>query len=65
MTAPAIGTALQKSFDLAGALNVTGTPTYIIGDDIIPGAVPLDELKTAIANMRACGSAISCPAKSG
>ncbi len=58
-----ISGALQKSYDLAKALNVNGTPTYIIGDEIIPGAVPLDQLQTAIANMRACGSAASCPAK--
>jgi protein-disulfide isomerase len=64
MQSPQVSAALQKSYDLAKSLNVTGTPTYIIGDEIIPGAVPLDELKTAIANMRACGSAVSCQ-KSG
>ena len=57
--------ALQKSMDLANKLGVTGTPTYIIGDEMIPGAVPIDDLRAAIANMRACGSAVSCPAKSG
>jgi protein-disulfide isomerase len=56
-----ISNALQKSYDLAKTLNVAGTPTYIIGDEIIPGAVPLDQLKAAIANMRNCGSAVSCP----
>ena len=61
MQAPAITVALQKSYSLAKSLNVTGTPTYIIGDTIIPGAVPLDALKAAIANVRACGSAVSCP----
>jgi len=61
MQAPAITAALQKSYSLAKSLNVTGTPTYIIGDTIIPGAVPLDALKAAIANVRACGSAVSCP----
>jgi protein-disulfide isomerase len=61
MQSPAVAAALQKSYDLARALNVTGTPTYIIGDQIIPGAVPLDSLKASIANMRACGSAVSCP----
>jgi len=65
MQQPAISGALQKSYDLAKTLNVTGTPTYIIGDEIIPGAVPIDQLRTAIANMRACGSAVSCPASSG
>ena len=64
MQSPAVAAALQKSYDLARALNVTGTPTYIIGDQIIPGAVPLDSLKASIANMRACGSAVACP-KSG
>ena len=65
MQAPAITAALQNSFDVAKALEVNGTPTYIIGDEMIPGAVPIDQLKTAIANMRACGSALSCPAKAG
>jgi protein-disulfide isomerase len=60
-----ISSALQRSYDLAKTLNVAGTPTYIIGDEIIPGAVPLDQLKAAIANMRACGSAVSCPANAG
>jgi protein-disulfide isomerase len=63
MQDPSITAAIQSSFDLAQKLNLTGTPTYIIGDEIIPGAVPLDQLKTAIANMRACGSAVSCPVK--
>ncbi len=61
MQAQPVNDALQKSYDLAKALNVTGTPTYIIGDALIPGAVPIDDLRTAIANMRACGSAVSCP----
>jgi len=65
MQAQSVSADLQKSFDLANALSVSGTPTYIIGDKIIPGAVPIDDLRTAIANMRACGSAISCPAKAG
>ena len=65
LQSPAISAALQKTYDLAKTLNLTGTPTYIIGDEIIPGAVPIDDLKTAIANMRACGSALGCPATSG
>jgi protein-disulfide isomerase len=65
MQDPKITAAIQSSLDLAQKLDLTGTPTYIIGDEIIPGAVPLDQLKTAIANVRACGSAIGCPAKQG
>jgi len=61
MQAPSVTAALGNSYNLAKALNVSGTPTYIIGDEIIPGAVPIDDLKSAISNMRACGSAVSCP----
>lgn len=63
MQSKSVNDVLQRSYDLAKALNVTGTPTYIIGDALIPGAVPIDDLRTAIANMRACGST-QCP-KSG
>jgi len=52
---------LSRSYDLAKALDVSGTPTFIIGDEIIPGAVGLERLKSRIANMRACGST-TCPA---
>lgn len=47
---------IQKSYDIAQALNVSGTPTYIIGDEIIPGAIGIDELRLRIANMRKCGA---------
>ena len=39
--------AIQKSYDIAKALNITGTPTYIIGDEMIPGAIGIDELRSA------------------
>jgi protein-disulfide isomerase len=52
--------AIQQSYDLAKALNIGGTPTYILGDELIPGALPLDQLREKIANLRACGST-ECP----
>lgn len=60
MQSPAVSAELQKSFKLAQSLGVSGTPTYIIGDAMIPGAVPIAQLRTAISNMRTCGSA-QCP----
>lgn len=51
----AVAKAIQTSYEIARALNITGTPTYIIGNEIIPGAIGIDELRTRIANMRACG----------
>jgi protein-disulfide isomerase len=50
-----VGESIQASYEIAKALNITGTPTYIIGNEIIPGAIGLDELRERISNMRACG----------
>ncbi len=54
-----VGKIIGRSYDIAQALNVGGTPTYIIGNEIVEGAVGIDALKSRIANMRACGEA-SC-----
>jgi len=51
----AVNAVIQRSYDIAQALQVSGTPTFIIGDEVIPGAVGVDALRTRIANMRACG----------
>lgn len=55
MGTPKVSDTIQTSYDIAKALNITGTPTYIIGNEVIPGAIGIDELKGRIANMRACG----------
>lgn len=47
---------LQRAYALAQALDITGTPAFIIGDEIIPGAVGVDALREAITNVRECGS---------
>lgn len=47
--------AIQRSYTLAQTLGVTGTPAYIIGEEVIPGAIGVDGLRERIANMRACG----------
>lgn len=56
MSEEQVARTIQKSYEIAQALGITGTPTYIIGNEIIPGAIGADELRTRIANMRECGS---------
>lgn len=51
-----VSLTLARSYQIADALNIGGTPTYILGDEIIPGAVGIEALRERIANMRACGS---------
>jgi protein-disulfide isomerase len=55
MGTESVAQSIQSSYEIAKALNITGTPTYILGNEIIPGAIGLDELRNRIANMRACG----------
>ena len=55
---PKVTAAIDKSYDIARKLDITGTPTYIIGNEVIPGAVGIDDLRTRIANMRKCGDSV-------
>ncbi len=52
MAAPEIAQALKANLALADALNIHGTPAFIVGDKIVPGAVDLDALKDMVADAR-------------
>jgi protein-disulfide isomerase len=52
MKAPAIERMLKVNFALADDLDIQGTPGFIIGDQIVPGAIGLDDLKQLIADTR-------------
>ena len=58
MKAPAIQAALQETITLGTKLGVTGTPAFIIGDEIAPGAVGVEPLRLAVMNVRNCGKAV-------
>jgi protein-disulfide isomerase len=53
MQASEIDAYLQTVRGLAQGLNVRGTPTMVIGEEIFRGAVPADTLRQAIAQARA------------
>jgi protein-disulfide isomerase len=46
---------LQKNLELAEAIGATGTPAFVIGDQIIQGAVGYDALRKAVAEARSQG----------
>jgi protein-disulfide isomerase len=52
MAAPEIDRALKANLQLAEALDIRGTPGFVIGDEIVPGAIDLETLKTLIAAAR-------------
>ena len=51
-------TILENNAALADKLGITGTPAFLIGEQLIPGAVGLEPLRQAVANMRTCGKAV-------
>jgi protein-disulfide isomerase len=54
LASPEVKATLQENFKLAEALGLNGTPSYVIGEDVVVGAVGLDALKEKVNNSR-CG----------
>lgn len=55
MEDPAIKKYLQETVELARKLGVTGTPGFIIGGKLFPGAIDKEHMKKLIAEARATG----------
>ena len=55
MESDAVNSHLAVSQGLARDLGFTGTPAFVIGDALVPGAVPLDELQELVAQARTDG----------
>jgi protein-disulfide isomerase len=48
-----IGEALDETVKLAEALGISGTPTYVVGQAVIPGAIGVANLKKQVEQSRA------------
>lgn len=57
MDDPKLSNAIQEVYSIADGLGITGTPSYIIGDKVIFGAVGYDALMPRVNNLRECGKA--------
>lgn len=55
MQSDAVTAHIDASRGLAQSLGFTGTPAFVIGDALVPGAVPLSDLETLIAQARGDG----------
>lgn len=53
MQDPAIQGHLQANESLAGALGITGTPGFLFGKQLVPGAISLDDMKKFVSAARA------------
>ncbi len=47
--------SVQETYQLAQSLGITGTPSYVIGNELVQGAVGFDDLEAKVKNMRSCG----------
>jgi protein-disulfide isomerase len=52
MGSPEIAQAIKDNLKLAEALDIHGTPAFVIGDKVVPGAADLDTLKTMVSAAR-------------
>ncbi len=57
MASPEVRATLEESFKLAQDLGVNGTPSYVVGNEVVVGAVGLATLKEKINTAR-CGKAV-------
>lgn len=57
-TAPSVKDGLEESDRLGHDLALNGTPSYVIGDEVVVGAVGYDELKAKLDNVRKCGKVV-------
>jgi len=56
LASPEVKTTLEENFKLAEVLSLNGTPSYVIGSDVVVGAVGLPALQEKINTSR-CGKA--------
>jgi protein-disulfide isomerase len=56
MASPEVKATLEETFKLAEPLGLNGTPSYVVGQNVVVGAVGASELKSKINTAR-CGKA--------
>jgi protein-disulfide isomerase len=55
MKAPDVRAGLTEVMQVADQLSLTGTPSWVLGKEVVIGAVGYDELRGKVANMKKCG----------
>ncbi|NQW10214.1 MAG: DsbA family protein [Alphaproteobacteria bacterium] len=55
MASPAIQAQIQKTYQLAQALQIQGTPAFTIGERLIPGAISQEQMVELVAKVRQGG----------
>jgi protein-disulfide isomerase len=53
MDSAEVSRRLAETRDLAQTLAVSGTPTFVFGDQMLRGYLPFEEMQTMLAELRA------------
>jgi len=57
MESPDVKSGLSEVMQLADALQINGTPTFVVGQDVVVGAVGYDQLRDKVDAVHKCGHA--------
>jgi protein-disulfide isomerase len=52
MKDPSVADTINRNYALAEALGIKGTPAFILGNELVPGAITADEMQKRIAALR-------------
>ena len=58
MDSPDVKTGIEEVMRMADALQINGTPSFVVGQEVVIGAVGYDELKEKIDSVHKCGHAV-------
>jgi protein-disulfide isomerase len=58
MDGPEVKATIQDNVMLGDRLGLTGTPAFVVGDEVISGAVGLEPMRKTVAGVRQCGKAV-------
>jgi protein-disulfide isomerase len=59
MNSPEVSTTINEDMKLADAIGVDGTPSYVVGDQLIVGAIGFKDLQQKVAALENSGTAAS------
>lgn len=58
MASPSVQAGIEEVMHTADALQINGTPSFVVGQEVVVGAVGYDQLKEKIDSVHKCGRAV-------
>jgi protein-disulfide isomerase len=58
MESPDVAAGLEEVMKMADALQINGTPSFVVGQEVVVGAVGYDQLKQKLDSVHKCGHAV-------